>query len=957
MTQIKNSTYDTSAATRGDTEGFPTLPLLLSLATLLAFAVRAQRLEWQPLWWDEGYSVFFATEPLAKMLALTAQDIHPPFYYAALHGWFALLGGASPAISRLFSVGAGTIAVPLLGVLVSRLTRGNLAASFTAAFLLAMNPMHVYYSQEIRMYSLAASLGLASALCLVIWVNGMRAGRSPSIWLAAFVALTALLLHTLYYAAILVAIHFAWAAWQVRTEARPRRSLLIGAIVAIALSLPWWVYAAPKLMAYVTDKVRSDQDVSLGFIDYVLRHLTVFIAGHEQPVVVSNLFVLLAGGLAVLPFVLAIRNIRGSRIPEPDSVGPFSAIALLTVVTTGALLFGFTMNMRYPFFPENGERLLLFVLPFLIAVIAWGQGYGRGAQSVRLLLLTPILLLSLTGLITYYAQPRHVESDYRPIVSQVEQWGANSDTVLALFPWQVGYWRAYGQRNRLGQLISPQPASVGQGAMLWSDTLRSRIDKALDAGTLWFPEPLALGSSLPHEVEEYLVENALNVENRWQTAATRLTAWAERAQNTSLGSQSVEFGPVTLTGSQIWPDTIASDNSVLNVALGWSADPQLDGIQVALKLLDGEGRAWTERDYTPPGRFDCVAYRDAGVLNDVFGILVPGGMPPGTYTVTVSVADQHGLQYPVHSDGDMSPSYTVALQEIAVVAPSRPVSQARIAIDHRVDGTDQKSDVVILGVSAVGETPVALAGDDLNAQIVLQNRYANAKDDAISVELVDRDGGSIAQWEGWPLPDYPMQTWPVGAVTRVPVTLQMPADVEEGTYELIASVLRLSEGVRFPPRSLTEVTLTARRGAFEPVEPAIPLAAPMQFGTHARLLGFDAVRDGSTMQLSLTWEVLQPLRPLHHIFVHVADAQGKIVAQQDGPPISDDGQAPTGGWRTGEYVTTQHSISLPPQTEPDESVDPYEFRIGLYDPKSGVRLPAFLGGEPSGDTAVLVIDQ
>lgn len=36
------------------------------------------RLGWQPLWWDEGYSLYFATEPLGRMAALTAHDIHPP---------------------------------------------------------------------------------------------------------------------------------------------------------------------------------------------------------------------------------------------------------------------------------------------------------------------------------------------------------------------------------------------------------------------------------------------------------------------------------------------------------------------------------------------------------------------------------------------------------------------------------------------------------------------------------------------------------------------------------------------------------------------------------------------------------------------------------------------------------------------------------------------------------------
>lgn len=34
--------------------------LWLALLTLLALLLRAVRLDFQPLWWDEGYSVWFA---------------------------------------------------------------------------------------------------------------------------------------------------------------------------------------------------------------------------------------------------------------------------------------------------------------------------------------------------------------------------------------------------------------------------------------------------------------------------------------------------------------------------------------------------------------------------------------------------------------------------------------------------------------------------------------------------------------------------------------------------------------------------------------------------------------------------------------------------------------------------------------------------------------------------------
>ena len=54
--------------------------------TLLAFGLRLHRLNFQPLWGDEGWSFYFASMSLADMIRLTAEDIHPPLYYALLSG-------------------------------------------------------------------------------------------------------------------------------------------------------------------------------------------------------------------------------------------------------------------------------------------------------------------------------------------------------------------------------------------------------------------------------------------------------------------------------------------------------------------------------------------------------------------------------------------------------------------------------------------------------------------------------------------------------------------------------------------------------------------------------------------------------------------------------------------------------------------------------------------------------
>ncbi len=135
---------------------------VLVVASLAALALRLARLDFQPLWWDEGYSAWFATHPLGEMVRLTAEDIHPPLYYALLHLW-TLIAGPGPVSLRLVSVAAGLAAIPLMFAAARRIL-GSQRAALLAAFLLAINPLHVYYSQEVRMYGLVALLSIG-----VLW--------------------------------------------------------------------------------------------------------------------------------------------------------------------------------------------------------------------------------------------------------------------------------------------------------------------------------------------------------------------------------------------------------------------------------------------------------------------------------------------------------------------------------------------------------------------------------------------------------------------------------------------------------------------------------------------------------------------------------------------------------------------------------------------------------------------
>jgi hypothetical protein len=155
------------------------------------------------------------------------------------------------------------------------------------------------------------------------------------------------------------------------------------------------------------------------------------------------------------------------------------------------------------------------------------------------------------------------------------------------------------------------------------------------------------------------------------------------------------------------------------------------------------------------------------------------------------------------------------------------------------------------------------------------------------------------------------------------------------------------------PAQLAAIEVYRRAVSFTQGPSAIPIPEPVQFGTHARLVGYSIdVQDGS-MLLELDWEILQTLLPAHHIFVHLTGPDGALLSQVDGAPTTAGGPAPSGSWLPGEFLRTIHTLPLPAGA-PDP-VETLTMQAGLYDPVSQARLPATQSGQPVGDSARLPV--
>lgn len=241
----------------------------LAVFGILAFGaiLRLAQLGAESFWFDEAYSIWVARHDLGWQFSLSTQRIFPLLYYVLLHFWLRLGSSevAVRALSALLGIGSIAALYALARDLFDRRT------ALLSALFLAISPLHLWFSQEARMYILVAALGVCSAHFLLLALRtytkpSTRQQRRAWLW-AGYIVSTALAVNAHYFALFLIPFHNLFVLY-VLLRKRPDRSLLwqwvlcqvsVGLLCLVGLagvfsdeSRYWWglldaLHGAPRL--------------------------------------------------------------------------------------------------------------------------------------------------------------------------------------------------------------------------------------------------------------------------------------------------------------------------------------------------------------------------------------------------------------------------------------------------------------------------------------------------------------------------------------------------------------------------------------------------------------------------------------------------------------------------------------------------------------------------------------
>jgi uncharacterized membrane protein len=210
--------------------------VLLILVLAAALGLRLFHLGERVVWFDEANSLLVARATPAQIIDAAHDDVHSALYYLILHFWQSVFAGEIAA--RMLSVLAAVATVATVYFLGTRL--GGPVAGLLSAGLLGLSPLHVWYSQEIRMYSVQT---LLISLSFLFLLKGTREGWGNT-W-RLYIICTTLAIYLQYTSIFAVLAQGVFIIICRRKDPRALRCWLlsqcaVALLFAPCLPLLWW---------------------------------------------------------------------------------------------------------------------------------------------------------------------------------------------------------------------------------------------------------------------------------------------------------------------------------------------------------------------------------------------------------------------------------------------------------------------------------------------------------------------------------------------------------------------------------------------------------------------------------------------------------------------------------------------------------------------------------------------
>ncbi|NIN65090.1 MAG: hypothetical protein GTO63_10385 [Anaerolineae bacterium] len=387
------------------------LPILL-----LAFLLRVAYLDAQSLWWDEAFSVTISSMDLSSLLDAALDDrVHPPLYYLVLRFWLSL--GQSEFVLRALSAVTGVLAVACMFPMASVV--GDRRLGVMSALALAICPLHIWYSQEVRMYSLSIFLTL---MANYFFLRLLRDRRLTN-WLGYGISML-LAMYTHYLTLFVILAQMTYLTLTRQRHRTLLREWLLCMLIVGLLCTPWFIAIFLSGGFY---------QASISWIQPVAPEdlfWTIYSFGLGFTSNPSNPFNILAGLLltGILAYV-SVRLLLGKIVVQHRNKLWFVWLWLML-----PLMLVFLISLDWPLPQKRSiyvDRFLTPLLPALVILTGYGvtQVFGRKRLLGVLTIVALLLPLGVSSGSLYLNSEYH-RDQWRQAISAIKENAQGGDILL-----------------------------------------------------------------------------------------------------------------------------------------------------------------------------------------------------------------------------------------------------------------------------------------------------------------------------------------------------------------------------------------------------------------------------------------------------------------------------------------------------------------------------------------------
>lgn len=364
------------------------VPILLGLITLFGLELRVA-ISNCPMWYDEGHSILVAVQqfPFGIDNFLFTKDFqHTPFYFYFLHFWLKIFG-TSEILLRFSSVIFGVATIPLTYIVAKKLYKNDKIVGIISAILVAVSPLMIYYSIEVRMYMMVTFLAVLSMNYLLDF-DAKGDKKSLIKLLVTNTLIPYLLIGGIVFNIGQAIAYTLYLFWAQKEETEKIRKYLTYRVYQLILLVPYFIIAI--YYAYQRSKFIMFHIPSFQFINFVGNVQNFFGAKvgmlfwtQYLPIMIDFLF-FVSVVIPIVYFICAL--IRAFKEKDAKLYMAFLMITIAyVIILISCMLKVIVLVPRY----------IIFIVPILMILAAVGFSKLKKGHIA-------IFLIAFTGFSCYY---------------------------------------------------------------------------------------------------------------------------------------------------------------------------------------------------------------------------------------------------------------------------------------------------------------------------------------------------------------------------------------------------------------------------------------------------------------------------------------------------------------------------------------------------------------------------